>query len=77
MGIAYPKTQIALSVLQREQGLEPSHLLFFRRHRSQALQTRFLMPSFESCEAVRCERDSLLAGEAGAAGDMLGLVARW
>lgn len=36
-----PNTQIALSTLHREQGLDPSHLLFLRRHLSQALQTRF------------------------------------
>lgn len=41
----YPKTQMALSAVQREQGLAPSHLLFFRRHRSQALHTRFRMAS--------------------------------
>lgn len=34
---------MALSALQREQGLDPSHLDFFRRHRSQALHTRFRM----------------------------------
>lgn len=54
---------MALSVLQRVQGFEPSHLLFFNRQRSQALQTRFLIPSaVESCEAVR-DGVILLTGE--------------
>ena len=39
-----PNIHIALSALHRLQGLEPSHLDFFRRHLSQALHTRFLTP---------------------------------
>lgn len=35
---------MALSALHRLHGLEPLHLDFFSRQRSQALHTRFLMP---------------------------------
>jgi len=42
-----PNTQIALSALHLLHGLEPSHLLFFNRHRSHALQTRFRVLSSE------------------------------
>ena len=40
-----PNTQIALSALHRLQGVAPSHFDFFKRQRSQALHTRFLVPS--------------------------------
>lgn len=60
---AYPNTQTALSLLHLVHGLEPSHLLFFKRHRSQALHTLFLMPSeAESVDAVRCGGAILLTG---------------
>jgi hypothetical protein len=46
---------MALSALHRKHGCDPSHLLFFIRQRSQALQTRLRIPSaVESCDAVRC-----------------------
>ena len=44
----YPKMQMALSARHLLHGELPSHLLFFKRHRSQALQTRFLILSAES-----------------------------
>lgn len=43
---------MALSALHLEHGELPSHLDFLRRHRSQALPTRFLMLS-ESAEELR------------------------
>jgi len=49
----YPNTQIALSALHLEQGVDPSHLLFFNRHLSHALHTRLRMASVESWETVR------------------------
>lgn len=66
----HPKTQMALSALHLEQGLEPSHLLFFSLHRSQALHTRLRMPSVESREEVLCAMGSFVVGEGGV-GDML------
>lgn len=47
--LAYFEQQMTLSVLQRRHGLDPSHLVFFIRQRSQALRTRFRMPSELSC----------------------------
>lgn len=70
MRSTYPNTQIALSALHREQGLEPSHLLFFSRHLSQALHTRLRMPSVESCEEALAGCESLLMGDIGV-GDMV------
>ena len=69
---AYPKTQIALSTLHLVQGLRPSHLLFFNRHRSQALHTRLRIPSaVESCVLVgRLEWAVFEAGDEGT-GDMV------
>lgn len=54
---------MALSALQREQGDEPSHLLFFNRHRSQALQTRLRMLSVDSWEDVRWGWEDFGIGE--------------
>jgi hypothetical protein len=41
---AYPNTQIVLCALQREHGLNPSHLFFLNRHLSQAVNVRLRMP---------------------------------
>lgn len=43
---------MTLSVLHRRHGLDPSHLVFFMRQRSQALRTLFRMPSEVSCTEV-------------------------
>jgi hypothetical protein len=70
--ITYFEQQMTLSVLHRRHGLDPSHLVFFIRHRSQALRTRFRMPSELSCVCVEVpfgERDRWL--EVGDTGDML------
>lgn len=56
---------MALSARQRVHGLEPSHLDFFIRQRSQALQTRFLSVSVDSEELVRDGADMV----SGCAGD--------
>lgn len=64
-GITYPNTQMALSALHREHGLDPSHLLFFNRHLSQALHTRLRMPSVESWEEALAGSESLLCGDVG------------
>jgi len=57
---------MALSVLQREHWLAPSHLPFFRRHLSQALQTRLRMPRAEfrregSADWVRKTAEGIVA----------------
>lgn len=46
--MAYTEQQMTLSVLHRRHGLDPSHFVFFMRHRSQALRTRLRMPSIFS-----------------------------
>lgn len=59
---------MALSALHREQGCDPSHLLFFRRQRSQALHTRLRMLSaVDSEEEVRWGPDILETGDRGTA----------
>jgi hypothetical protein len=61
---------MTLSVLQRRHGLDPSHLVFFIRHRSQAFRTRLRMPSTLSCvEAGFGESDRRL--DVGEMGDMV------
>jgi hypothetical protein len=61
---------MTLSVLQRRHGLDPSHLVFFIRHRSQAFRTRLRMPSTLSCvEAGFGESDRWL--DVGETGDMV------
>jgi hypothetical protein len=68
--ITYFEQQMTLSVLHRRHGLDPSHLVFFIRHRSQALRTRFRMPSELSfVEVPFGERDRWL--DVGDTGDML------
>ena len=68
--VAYLEQQITLSVLHRRQGRDPSHLVFFIRHLSQALRTRLRTPSTLSCiEAGLGEADERLM--VGAIGDMV------
>lgn len=58
----YPKTQIALSALQRTQGLDPSHLTFLSRHLSQALSTLLIIDPSGLAKPNPAVRKRSLAG---------------